>query len=190
MNDKFQTNFKVTQLYDKNKLVPQVTKIGILPFIADKPFRIMVMKPRTEAKHLGPPAFQIAKGTRRININENWCDMREEDLRYADESFYETLIQTALREGEEEVGLKASNIKQLFDMGSFTFVSASRGIVKPLHMFAAEIIHADDFASYEATTSEVRWMTMPEFKPIGRPDHTSIVEEILARLESAFFAGI
>jgi hypothetical protein len=190
MRDKFQTNFNVTQLYGKNKTPPQVTKIGILPFITGKPFKVLTMKPRTEAKHLGAPAFQIAKGTRRININEGWCDMREEDLRYADESFYETLIQTALREGEEEVGLKASNIKQVFDMGGFTFISASRGIVKPLHMFAAEIIREDDFAAFEVTTSEVRWMTMSEFSSIGRPDHVAIVDEILGRLETAFFAGI
>jgi hypothetical protein len=188
MNAKFQTNFDVISLYDKTVALPAVTKVGIVPFILPS-MKIMVMKPKAEAKHLGEPSFQIAKGTRRIYINENWCDMREDDLRYADESFHETLIGTALREGQEEIGLKSTNIKRLFDMGGFTFVSASRGVVKPLHLFAAEIADENDFSEFEATTGEARWMTPEEFMAEGRADHAAIIQKLSDRL-TQFFTGI
>jgi hypothetical protein len=110
--------------------------------------------------------------------------MREDDLRYADESFHEPLITTALREGSEEIGLRPGNIKKLFDMGGFTFISASRGIKKPVHLFAAEIIDQNDFARFEATTSETRWLTQEEFAQEGRADHILIINEALGRLSA------
>jgi hypothetical protein len=186
MKKKLQPNLDVIRLYDENSPPPPVTKIGILPFLAAPDWRVMLMKPHAEAKHLGEPAFQIAKGTRRIHINDGWCDMREEDLHYADECFWEPLLATALREGEEEIGLKAGNIRKVYDMGGFTFISASRKVVKPLHMFAAELDNPHDFLPFEATTSEAKWMTLEEFTPIGRPDHVTIVAEVLGRLKGAY----
>ncbi len=185
MKDKFQTNFDITRLYDANVAFPQVTKVGIVPFVALPALKILAMKPRASAKHLGDPAFQIAKGTRRIFINEAWCDMRDDDLRYADPSFYESLTDTALREGYEEVGLKSGNIVRMFDLGGFTFTSASKGIVKPIHIFAAQIKQTNDFSAFEATTSETRWMTPEEFARDGRDDHANIMQEVVKRLLSA-----
>ncbi len=146
----------------------------------------MVMKPRAEAKHLGEPSFQLAKGTRQIYINEHWCDMRDDDLRHADASFFEPLVQTALREGREEVGLKTSNIKRIFDMGGFVFTSVSKGIKRPLHMFAAEIMNEEDFDPFEPSTAQARWMTQGEFAKWGRADHAKILDEILKPLMAAF----
>jgi hypothetical protein len=183
MSSKFQINFDIIPLMGENKLDTPVTKVGILPFMwIEQNLHILVMKPSAEAAYLGDPAFQIAKGTRRLHINDNWCDMREDDLRYADESFHESLLGTALREGEEEVGLKATNIARLFDLGKFTFISASRKQVKPLHMFAAEITDRQDFIAFEATTAETRWMTPEEFANAGRQDHCLISKEITDRL--------
>lgn len=181
--NKLQTNFNIIRLYGENNAAPQVIKVGILPFTrADGALKIMVMKPFAEKEILGIPQFQIAKGTRRINISGSWCDMRLDDLLYADESFHEPIMETALREGNEEIGLKTANIKTLFDMGGFTFVSASRGTKKPLHMFAAEVIDKNDFSHFEATTSETRWLTPEEFAGEGRQDHVIIMHEVVERL--------
>lgn len=185
MHDKFQSKFQLVRLYDENNVPPDVTKVGILPFIpasVQGEWKVLLMKPRAEAKHLGAPSFQIAKGTRRININGDWCDMREDDLRHADPSFHEPLIDTALREGHEEVGLKASNITTLYDMGGFVFTSASRGLSKPLHMFAAAISDRADFSDFEKSTAETRWIGPLEFSELGRPDHVKILDAILERL--------
>src|SRR5579871_4649876 len=104
MTHKHQVNFEIIRLFGENDSAPQVIKVGILPFIHLEGGRLsmMVMKPFAEKEVLGTPQFQIAKGTRQINISGSWCDMREDDLRYADESFHEPLIDTALREGHEE----------------------------------------------------------------------------------------
>jgi len=192
MRDNFQANLNVVRLYDQNNLPPEVTKVGILPFAVvpgSKKWEFMVMKPREEAKHLGAPMFQLAKGTRRIHINDRWCDMREDDLRYADTSFFEPAADTALREGHEEIGLKQSNIKRMFDMGNFVFTSASKGVEKPLRMFAAEIIDRNDFDPHESSTSEVRWITQDEFEALGRPDHARTLIEIAARLKNSSRSG-
>ncbi|MEI6730930.1 MAG: hypothetical protein WCL30_06685, partial [Pseudomonadota bacterium] len=103
-------NYDIIYRYDRNKILPQVIKVGILPFFIENGVtKFKLMKPVSEDKRLGEPRFQIAKGTRRINVSGKWCDMRDDDLVYADESFHEPLIDTALREGMEEIGLKASN---------------------------------------------------------------------------------
>jgi hypothetical protein len=183
-------NFNIVPLYDNSSAVPQVIKVGILPFTGlqgaglQEDFKILVMKPFAEKEILGTPQFQIAKGTRRINISGSWCDMRLDDLHYADESFHEPLIDTALREGNEEIGLRAHNIKTLFDLGGFTFISASRGTQKLMHMFAADILNRDDFGMFESTTSETRWMTPEEFEHQGRPDHVLILREVVRRFKT------
>lgn len=187
MAQKHQAKFEVVRLYGENESAPQVIKVGVLPFmyLADGRPSVMVMKPFAEKEVLGMPQFQIAKGTRQINISGGWCDMREDDLRYADESFHEPLINTALREGHEEIGLQSANIRTLYDMGGFTFVSASRGIKKLMHLFAAEIIDRNDFSGFEATTSETRWVTQEEFAGMGRPDHIAILNEVIKRLTAS-----
>lgn len=184
MKNKLQTNFDVIRLYGENNSSPQVIKVGILPFIKhESGLNFMVMKPFAENEILGKPQFQIAKGTRRINISGHWCDMRVDDLLYADESFHESLINTALREGNEEIGLKPENIKTLFDLGGFTFISASKGIKKPMHLFAAEIIDVTNFSPFEATTSETCWFTKSEFAEKGRADHVLIIKDVVKRLK-------
>ena len=164
----------------------KVIKVGILPFIKleNTGFHIMVMKPFAEKEILGNPDFQIAKGTRRINVSGGWCDMREDDLIYADASFHEPLIETALREGNEEIGLKSHNIKKLYDCGVFSFISASKGIRKPLYMFAAEISDSHDFEGFEATTAETQWFSVKEFESHGRKDHIEIVNSMFGKLQT------
>lgn len=160
----------------------QVTKVGIIPFIPhvqEGQWKFMLMKPHAELGHPGAlPEFQIAKGTRRINMGDGWCDMRDDDLLNADPVFYENLIETALREGEEEIGLRRSNVTKLFDVGVFFFVSAKRGIRKPLHVFAAEIKEPGNFGTFESKTALTTWMKPDEFGGSARADHVSILQVV------------
>lgn len=174
-------------LLRKEKKEPeQVTKVGIIPFIPHRDeaqWRFMLMKPHAELGHPGAaPEFQIAKGTRRINMGDGWCDMRDDDLINADPVFYENLIETALREGEEEIGLKRSNILRLFDIDVFSITSARRGIRKPLHVFAAEIKEPKNFGTFESKTAEAVWMMPMQLATDVRADHVQILKETLARL--------
>lgn len=180
---------KLILLRDEKNEPEQVTKVGIVPFIPHEDegkWRFMLMKPIPEIGHPGEaPEFQIAKGTRRINMGNGWCDMRDDDLINADPVFYENLIDTALREGHEEIGLKRSNVRILFDIGVFSMISARRNIKKPMHVFAAEIDDHSNFGDFEPKTAEVMWMTMDEFAASGRKDHVSILKEMLAKLTRA-----
>jgi hypothetical protein len=190
MRDKFQTNLKIIRLYDSNIPESEVTKVGILAFTASPEpgkWQFKVMKPSDDKKkHSEPSPFQIPKGTRRILENGQWRDMREEDVLHADPSTFEPLVTTALREGHEEIGLRGSNIKDIFDMGNFVFTSASKGVEKPLHMFAVRIGNKNSFDTPESTTSEERWLTQGEFEKRGRSDHVSIMKGIAEHLNTYY----
>jgi 8-oxo-dGTP pyrophosphatase MutT (NUDIX family) len=181
-------------LREKQSEPELVTKVGIIPFLPhteEGEWQFMLMKPHSELGHPGgaAPEFQIAKGTRRINMGGGWCDMRDDDLINADPIFCENLIDTALREGEEEIGLKRNNIVKLFDMGVFSIVSARRGFRKPIHIFAAEMNQAHDFGEFEPKTAEVVWITSQQIKSGIRGDHVIILQSVHERLKGAFFAG-
>jgi 8-oxo-dGTP pyrophosphatase MutT (NUDIX family) len=192
MRDKFQPNFDVIPLYDENNPLSDVIKVGVLPFLPGSgpdATQVLLMRPRAKPKHVAPPSFQIAKGTRLIHIDGHARDMGEADLQH-DPSLRESLLETALREGHEEVGLKADNIKRAFDMGVYLFTSESTGKTKKVHMFAAEIANKDTFDAYEPSTVATLWVTREEMEaridsrhrePVRR-DHAEIVEDILARL--------
>ncbi|MEI7668667.1 MAG: NUDIX domain-containing protein [Pseudomonadota bacterium] len=182
-------NFEVIKIARENNPDAKVIKVGILPFFVEKSgenneINIMVMRPIAEKEILGKPEFQLAKGTRKVNVSDSWCDMREDDLIFADESFHEPLIETALREGNEEIGLKTENIGKLYDLGGFSFISASKGTKKPLHLFAAAIIDKNNFCEFEKSTSETKWLRLEEFIANGRKDHILIIEEAVRLLQN------
>lgn len=162
-------------------------KAGVVPFVCDEDgFRFYIMKPRSTAPELGIPPFQVCKGTRMHHVpGAGWCDMRE-GMNAADK---ETLIETGLREGIEELGLKLENIDALYDMGAFGFSSATTGKAKQMWLFAVSVKDEDDFLHERevAITTEARqWMTAKEFAACGREDHRYILEEMEARLTKHF----
>lgn len=154
------------------------TKAGVLPFCyVDGVRQYYVMKPRAERPDLPPPEFQLCKGTRMQQGEGNgpWHDMRGDDI--ADE-LSETLVQTALREGMEELGLQLENIVGLYELGGYDFSSATTGKGKQVWLYAAEIRNCDDFIETEASTLARQWMSIAEFAVVGRPDHRYILEHI------------
>ena len=71
-------------------------------------------------------------------------------------------------------------------MGVFTFTSTSKGLKKPLHMFAAEVSSKTDFDDHEKSTAAVKWMSVEEFAGCGRADHTDILKKIIDQLQPVF----
>lgn len=160
------------------------TKAGVVPFVVDDDgFRFYVMKPRGHIPELGLPTFQVCKGTR-MHFQEafGWRDMKTPDA----SGTKETLLETALREGIEELGLKLDNITTLYDMGGFCFSSATTGKGKKMWLFAVAVESEDDFlrdAEIAVSTAERRWLTAEEFAQFGRADHQYILKEIEKRLQ-------
>lgn len=185
MNKEYHSKRNYPQLIllrDGKKEIEQVTKVGIIPFIPheeDALWQYKLMKPHAEPGHPGnAPEFQIAKGTRRINMGGGWCDMRDDDLLNADPVFYENLVDTALREGREEIGLKRSNVRRMYDIGVFSITSARKRIQKRVHVFAAYMISADDFGDFESKTAQTEWMTMARIEAEGREDNIPILRNV------------
>jgi hypothetical protein len=154
------------------------TKAGLVPFITARDPLFYVMKPLTKHPDLGAPPFQLCKGTRQYYHHGQWRDMRggwEEDGQK------EELIETALREGIEELGLVLGNIRQLIDMGAHAFTSASTGTKKHMWLFAVEVKSPDRFlpdADVANTTSERKWIGAAEFSVVGRLDHRYVLTKM------------
>jgi len=168
-------------------------KAALVPFIRRAGLDYYFMKPRAAREELGAPEFQICKGTRMHYINGiGWRDMKEE-LSPTDnaepEDFRETMLESALREGREELGIDFQNIVGIFDMGAHSFTSASTGKTKQMWVFAAEVIDANDFLPAQEiadTTAQREWFSADEFSKIGRADHKPVIADINAKLMERF----
>lgn len=157
-----------------------ITKAGIVPFLRH-PLRFYLMKPVARHTNLPAPKFQIGKGTRMMKAGGVWKDIFSPPPAHAE---METLAETALREGIEELGLTLENIRRLFSLGPYVFASARTGKKKQMWLFAAEMASEEFSHEVAATTAARVWMDMEEFGIVGRKDHLYILEDIAAKLKA------
>src|SRR5690606_5341748 len=112
----------------------------------------MFMKPSDP--RFGGPDWQIAKG--RVEGDDD-------------------NITTALREGEEELGLKEDNINYVSEMGMYLGRTS---------VFVCFVKNKNDFGHFHYETGDVIWLTLKEFEEHGRDLHKPIVraaEEFILR---------
>ena len=159
------------------------TKAGVVPFMRSSPRRYYMMRPASKIAGLGDAPFQICKGTRMHYSDKlGWHDIRKPADRLPQA---ETLLQTALREGIEEMGLKLTNITRLIELGAYGFASVTTGRSKSMWLYGAEMISPNDFlpaADIASSTAECRWFGLQEFCAEGREDHRYILSDIDSRL--------
>lgn len=86
----------------------------------------------------------------------------------------ETAESAAIREAEEELGLKKSNIKNI----KLGWTGAQSGLTESYKMsvFVANIKDPNDFGSFHYETASTVWMTIDEFRKSGRKSQLKIVE--------------
>ncbi|MDE3015978.1 MAG: NUDIX hydrolase [Pseudomonadota bacterium] len=157
-----------------------IIKAGVVPFLRD-PLRFYLMKPVARHAGLPPPEFQICKGTRMMKIGGQWQDIVSSPAAGME---IESLAETALREGIEELGLTLENIRRLFDLGAYTFVSAKTGREKRMWLFAAEMA-SEEFSGEAADTTAGRgWLSFKEFMAAGRNDNKPILMDINNKLNN------
>lgn len=124
----------------------EVFRAGIIPFIIkDGEIKFMFMKP-SDPK-FGGPDWQIAKG--RVEGDDD-------------------NMTTALREGEEELGLKESNINYVSELGYYLGRTS---------VFVCNVIDMEDFGPFHYETGDVVWLTRKEFDQLGRSLHRPIVRD-------------
>jgi ADP-ribose pyrophosphatase YjhB (NUDIX family) len=192
MNDKLQPNLEAIRLYDSTTELPQVAKVGILPFIPGTTpldWRFMVMKPKGNKKvHDHAPPWQIGKGTRmKAGGDGKFIDIdKRQGYEFTEQD--EPIQVTALREGREELGLRKEDVGQLYDLGVYKFTSATKKEPVLLHMFAAQIDprYIKNFVRSDNTTKRTNWMTLVDIAASNdyHVDHMQIIRDMLEKLQA------
>lgn len=128
----------------------ELKRAGIIPYvIEDGEIKMIFMKPSDP--EFGGPDFQIAKG--QIDPGE-------------------TALQTAVREGEEEVGLRKENMK-----GEVSYIGCFMHSIGIYTVQVNSTTDFDDVRFVENTeTGDVTWMTVDEFMISGRELHMDAVD--------------
>jgi len=157
---------------------------GILP-VHGKGADVKVYLTRPEARKpdLPPPLFQLGKGTRMLCESNAWRDQRPEDQ----SPFHaqEPLPVTALREGEEELGLQMENVQSLWDAGTYDFLSSTTGEAKNLALYLVSVHDPLAFHAPDRTygkSAECQWLDPKKEGGLIKPDHLAIIEEVLKKL--------
>lgn len=156
-----------------------LNKAGIVPYHAES-HAVLLMKPVARHKHLTPPGWQVAKGTRMVRKKNQWQDVTKSLVRDP-ESQIEPLACTALREGIEEVGLKLENIEDLKDLGAHTFYSSSTGKQKQMALFLCMVRNRNDFLEHgkiAASTAETGWFLLSQLPSDMRQDNLALMEAV------------
>lgn len=100
----------------------------------------------------------------------------------------EGTLQGAIREAQEELGLKRTNIRE----GTIQDLADERVILHSgtydLTLFSCEIIDRYDFDKWCDETEYVTWMTLEEFRDQGRKDHIKFVEKLEANVKAKLLA--
>jgi 8-oxo-dGTP pyrophosphatase MutT (NUDIX family) len=176
----------VRRLYDGQER--PVSRAGVVPFCGS-PRGFLFMTPRHKPGRTRPKD-QIAKGGRLVLHDGEWKDLRDRDAQALSGLTLEPVIETAMREGREELGLLPDNVIGLYDLGPASFRSERKKRESWMHLFAAHVASRTDFEDVlkqkKPPVSRVRWLTLAEFRQEGREDHIPLIEALDAALSDLF----
>jgi 8-oxo-dGTP pyrophosphatase MutT (NUDIX family) len=136
-------------------------KAGIIPYIKEDGVVKMLFMKSSDARYGGPDPM-ISKG-------------------HVDEG--ESFAEAALREGEEELGLKQSNCDGshwIAWKGELSGYDARY----PFHVFAAEVKDKEDFGKPHYETESTHWLSAEEFAQKGRKSQNAIVQSVAKAIET------
>ncbi len=135
------------------------TKAGIIPYyVLDGVTQFMFMIPSDPA--YGGTSPNIAKGG--VEDGEN-------------------VTEAAIREGEEELGLKRSNFVASPTVGFSEIVSGLDATYK-FTVYTVEVKDPTDFSQYHYETKETLWLTAADFASSGRSSQRKIVTAIAGKV--------
>lgn len=139
----------------------RVIRAGIVPFFYQYNTLVMYFMVPSNAKFGGPDP-QIAKGV--------LDDITEEEER------------AALREGHEELGLKQSNIEEIFH--AHTQKKETKKGWNKFSIFAAKIIDPCDFDVPGFETEECIWINEHEVSDFVRKDQKILVYNTIRKIKN------
>jgi 8-oxo-dGTP pyrophosphatase MutT (NUDIX family) len=163
---------------------------GLVPFCFAKNggMKFYVARPQARKPDLPPPPYQIGKGTRMMHDGKTWRDISTDDLPLGEGVDAEALYVTALREAEEELGLRPESVEHpIYAFGVHRFFSATTREPKDMALFFTELDEKHRFSPPDAThgkTEDCRWLSLPADEALLRPNHA----RALSRFESWYKA--
>ena len=135
-------------------------KAGLIPYMYENGILKMLFMVSSNPKFGGPKPM-ISKGTIEAGEDE---------------------LVAAIREAEEELGLKKENLKEDPFLVQREYVQL-RSSEYDLAIFAAEIKDKYDFNKWCYETAFATWMSVDSFMEKGRKDHKPIVQLLVNKLE-------
>lgn len=143
---------KVSEVRVKNKA-------GVIPYTIDEDGKVKMMFMVPSDPKFGGPNPQVAKG----EIDEG-----------------ENAAQAAIREGEEELGLIASNIADQFTLPTLTIAGLKESY--KLTVVVAQVRTTHNFRSPHYETGSVHWLTLDQYRAKGRRNQIPIVEKAFEQI--------
>ena len=135
-------------------------RAGLIPYLHEKDGSLVYLMMVASDPKFGGPRPMISKG--KIEAGES-------------------PLECAVREAEEELGLKRRNLR-----GDFIEVYEGRielySCAYQLYVFGVEIQDRYDFDKWCDETEFTTWMDLESFKQKGRKDHVRFVEELERKL--------
>lgn len=135
-------------------------RAGLIPYLREKDGSLVYLMMVASDPKFGGPRPMISKG--KIEAGES-------------------PLECAVREAEEELGLKRRNLR-----GDFIEVYEGRielySCAYQLYVFGVEIQDRYDFDKWCDETEYTTWMDLESFKQKGRKDHVRFVEELERKL--------
>lgn len=131
-------------------------RAGLIPFLKSEDGDLLYLTMVSSDPKFGGPRPMISKG----KIEEG-----------------ETPTECAIREAEEELGLKRRNLRgPLLDIFSGRVELFSCAYT--LTVFGVEIQDRYDFDKWGDETEYAEWLSLSEFRKHGRKDHIKFIEEL------------
>jgi 8-oxo-dGTP pyrophosphatase MutT (NUDIX family) len=148
---------KIFEIYQR----PKREKSGLIPYFVTPNGDIEMLFMVSSDSQYGGPDPMVSKG--RVEHGENPAE-------------------GAIREAEEELGLKVSNLK-----GKPVEISKQemRGMTEDytFYCYGVEVKSKEDFGKFHYETKSTHWMTNDEFQKVGRRNHRQYVQKLFDKIK-------
>jgi|GEM_PF-1981146 len=167
----------------------KVTKVGMLGVSKDLDgkLKVLLAKPAPKYNAEDETFFAIARGSLNAfdEAQQKWVDINEKAL---DEGWKkEASLDGAVREAEEELGLKADNSSALYDCGILSYRSETKGEYG-IHFFIAAVKDPALIPASTADSRAISWMELEE--ALDNPELNPHYRDLLLGMVEGYLAAI